>query len=691
MDDLSVLYTDKKLQTVENKIHKEYLQAKKSISKKLDAFVKESSKKEKDLKKKLKNGTITEAEFYSWKAGQFLAEENLRSQLQNMVKVLSDTNTIATNFINNEKADVFAFSGNYTAYEFEHGFGMNFGFDLYNQKAVERLIKENPKILPKKKLDKTKDESWNMRNFRSQITQGILQGESIPKIAERLATVVPDRNEKQMILHARTAMTSAQNGGRQERYKEAQALGIKFKKVWLATLDGRTRDLHANLDGQAVNPDDDFEIDGYYIAYPGDPDAEPEMIYNCRCTMVTELDDYPSHFNRRVQESGEIIAHQTYNEWYIDKVSNDASASIKDLQKLQDKLQREIDKLDVKNNVFSGIWKNQDVTYANYNAKKDSIQGKKDYYENKLSELKGNGISSGTEYDFYTQKLQELEKFETNGKKYAEYTQKLKETNDKIIELRPPEETKVAGKWGPDAYTQDRLDNAVWAKSPREADNELREVSGKVWREATQDQREAIFEYTQSYHKFNEPLRGIEYGTEEFKGVGNTDLDAGRAHNGKMLNDMTDIISKSTYNEDIWLQRGVGFRGMDKFFDCDIDLLKYGTEEELKEQLLGKVVTEYGFMSCGSSKGQGFSGDMILNVYTPAGTQMMYVEPFSAFGDGDGFNWDGISSQDYFGSELETILQQGTQFTVEKIERSYGTIYVDLHVYDQSHVQRWEP
>ena len=140
----------------------------------------------------------------------------------------------------------------------------------------------------------------------------------------------------------------------------------------------------------------------------------------------------------------------------------------------------------------------------------------------------------------------------------------------------------------------------------------------------------------------------------------------------------------------MWFQRGCGFSGMDKFFQCDMDLLMYGSQEELENELLGKVVTEHGFMSMGSSKGSGFSGDIVLNVYTPAGTKMMYVEPFSAFGDGDGRRWDGVSRQDYFGSELETILQQGSQFNITKIERTYGTLFFDIEVTDQSMVQRWE-
>lgn len=329
-DDLSVLYTDKKVQSLEKKLKGVYKEAQKDIEKKTQDFFEKAAKKEQDMLEKVANGSITQDEFDKWKKGKVFAGENWKAQQESIAKVLSNSNSIATAMINGEKADVFAFAGNYTAYDIERGFGVNFGFDLYNEKAVERLIKDNPKILPKEFLKKTKDEKWNMRNVRSQITQGIIQGESIPKIAKRLAEAVPNRNEKQMVLHARTAMTSAQNGGKMQRFKDAEDLGIKFRKVWVATLDSRTRDTHQELDGQAVKPDEPFEVQGMKIMFPGDPDADASLTFNCRCTMVTELDDYPSSFDRRAYDEYEdedggyhrdsyITEKTTYQEWVAGK------------------------------------------------------------------------------------------------------------------------------------------------------------------------------------------------------------------------------------------------------------------------------------------------------------------------------------------------------------------------------------
>ena len=303
-------FADEAVAKLERKFRKIYKQAEKDIEKKMKDFVEENKVQEEQWEEKVKNGKATQKQFDEWKKSQLYVGESWEAQRKSIAYTLANSNDIANNLVNGESIDVFTYAENYTAYEFENGFGVNLSFDVYDKKTVMRLLKDDPDILPLKKLDKLKDVRWNMKNIRSQVLQGILQGESIDKIARRLATIIPNRNENQMKLHARTAITSAQNGGRMERYREAEDLGIKFKKVWLATHDGRARELHLDLDGQAVDPEEPFEIDGYEIMYPGDPWAEPEMVYNCRCTMVTELDKYPSEY-----KSSTYDKKMSFDEW----------------------------------------------------------------------------------------------------------------------------------------------------------------------------------------------------------------------------------------------------------------------------------------------------------------------------------------------------------------------------------------
>ena len=50
-------------------------------------------------------------------------------------------------------------------------------------------------------------------------------------------------------------------------------MGIKLKREWVATLDGRTRHAHAMLDGQKAEIGKPFKVDGYDIMFPGDKSA----------------------------------------------------------------------------------------------------------------------------------------------------------------------------------------------------------------------------------------------------------------------------------------------------------------------------------------------------------------------------------------------------------------------------------
>lgn len=222
-------------------------------------------------------------------------------------------------------------------------------------------------------------------------------------------------------------------------------------------------------------------------------------------------------------------------------------------------------------------------------------------------------------------------------------------------------------------YTKAHLDNAVWCESMEESKKKFAAQALSVWANAKPEEREAIREYTSSYSKFNEPLRGIEYGTGKYKGVGSIDfenigsngygnLKPGEARD--LITNMTNYIDRSAFDEDVWLQRGCNYKGMDKFLNLSKPLKDYSLDE-LKAEILGTKVTEHGFMSCGAAKGTGFDDKPIMfNIYAPAGTKMAYTANFSIFEE-----------------ENEMVLQRGTQFRVAKVEEKPGEgFFIDLEV-----------
>ena len=719
---------------VEKQLKRIYSKAQKEIKAQLQEFTAKFAAKNGEMKANLAAGKITQEDYDKWLKGKVFQHDIWKQKLDQVTKTLTDSNEQAMRIVNGEKMNVFAENANYQAYQMTQETGLNLSFALYDKDAVGRLIREQPNLLPLKTVNGKKDKAWNQKKVSNAVTQGIIQGESLPEIAERIARDTASQNGSAMMRYAQTAMTSAQNAGRMETMERAKSMGIKCKKKWIATLDNRTRDTHAELDGQVVDVDQPFVVGGMEIMYPGDPTADPSLVYNCRCTMGYVYEEYPSdpEYDQRIDnETGQVIQNMPYSEWKAAKENsklNDLNLAKTELAKAQkDFVAHKINP----DKTYSGIWKD-DVQLSDYGAKKSSIQAKRDYYKAEIGKIKQaqkNGENWATDQKLKEKQamLRKLNEFERNGKILEAREKALAKVQDIFQQIglgqnatapttatasktpkkaaqKAAAQTAAAGQAGataaktggfsPQDYSQARKDAALWAKKPKEADDVLRAKSGEVWRTASAKEKDAAYEYTQSYHKFNEPLRGIEYGSSRYLGVGNTDLNAGSARNGERLNALTDLIEKSTYTEDIWLQRVCRYSGMDKFFQCDMGLLQSGSQKELEQALLGKTVTEYGFMSCGSNKGAGLNtkGGVLLNVYCPAGTKMMYVEPFSAFGRGSGMNWDGKKKQSNFGQEVETLLQQGTQFRVTKVTRQgrSGQIFVDIEVTGQDHQQRWK-
>jgi hypothetical protein len=197
-------------------------------------------------------------------------------------KQLLNVNQTALAYVNGKLPEVYAI--NYNALESAVDGVGGYSFTLVDADTIKKLATTDTSLLPYKKLDPAKDIPWNMKRINAEVLQGILQGESMDKIAKRLKHV-QDMNRDSAIRSARTIVTGAENKGRQDSYARAEADGIILQKQWLATDDGRTRHWHAELDGQTVKQDGVFSNAVGLIKYPGDPGAHPSNVYNCRCSM----------------------------------------------------------------------------------------------------------------------------------------------------------------------------------------------------------------------------------------------------------------------------------------------------------------------------------------------------------------------------------------------------------------------
>lgn len=157
--------------------------------------------------------------------------------------------------------------------------------------------------------DNLKDKINIKSKLEREVKKGIMKGESIDEIAQRIQSIVK-ANYNSAVRIARTEVTKQENLARLKSMEETKKAGLNIKKQWLATIDKRTRDRHRITNGQIRDLDKRFSNG---CLYPGDPSANTDEVINCRCTMTTEFVDFDKHeLENKIDKS---LKDKSYKMW----------------------------------------------------------------------------------------------------------------------------------------------------------------------------------------------------------------------------------------------------------------------------------------------------------------------------------------------------------------------------------------
>lgn len=313
--------TNRKLSEIEKRIQKEYAQAQRELTQKMDSHFNAFQAKDEEWRRKLHDGEVTEEQYRKWRTGQMAIGKRWQEMRDTVAEDLVNTTQIAKSIANGYMPEVYALNANYATYEIEKETQMDTSFTLYNAQAVERLIKDDPEVLkpPGKQMEdkiaKGEAVRWEKGQIQSVTIQTILQGESVKNMAKRISRDLCVKDKNAALRYARTAVNGAENAGRLDSFRRAKAMGIDLKKMWIASPDGRTRDWHVDLDGQTVDIEKPFTNELGDIMYPGDSAADPANVWNCRCTMVSQIKGFernPADLNLRPYHK---LGSMTYEEW----------------------------------------------------------------------------------------------------------------------------------------------------------------------------------------------------------------------------------------------------------------------------------------------------------------------------------------------------------------------------------------
>lgn len=314
--------TEKIIAEMEKKLSAEYAQAEKEVKAKLDDYFRRFEAKDAKWQEWVKNGVKTDKQYKQWRTQQIAQGERWTALKEQLAEDFQNANKTARSTIDGYLPEVYAINHNYGIYQIENGGEFATSLTLYDRQTVERLMRDDPELLPppgktvSKAIAQGRAERWSRQKLQSVMAQGILQGESIPKLATRLAKEVGESNRKAAIRNARTMATSAQNAGRYDSYRRARDKGIDLTIEWQATLDQRTRHDHRMLHGQRREVDEPFEVDGIKILYPAQlkgasSDIPQHMIWNCRCTLLAWVKGFEGETIRKTEKMNGM----SFEEW----------------------------------------------------------------------------------------------------------------------------------------------------------------------------------------------------------------------------------------------------------------------------------------------------------------------------------------------------------------------------------------
>lgn len=121
------------------------------------------------------------------------------------------------------------------------------------------------------------------RNITQEISRGIATGLGYGDIARNIAnaTGAPLSRTKTI---ARTEGHRIQQAATADAQQTARERGADVVKQWDATLDGKTRESHAKVDGEIRELEEKFSNG---LMYPGDPSGGAAEVINCRCACLT--------------------------------------------------------------------------------------------------------------------------------------------------------------------------------------------------------------------------------------------------------------------------------------------------------------------------------------------------------------------------------------------------------------------
>ena len=200
-----------------------------------------------------------------------------------------------------------------TLYDLQ-GQGLPFSFPI-DQESMVRAIQLDSKISKGLYSRLGEDVAKLKRMIASDISRGISTGMTFKQIAGQLKAKT-NIGYNNAVRIARTEGHRIQCQAGMDACYKAKDMGADVVKQWDATLDARTRESHAMIDGEIRELDEKFSNG---LMFPGAPSGGAAEVINCRCALLQRarwaLDDSFTKMNNFTKQLETFESPKEYDEF----------------------------------------------------------------------------------------------------------------------------------------------------------------------------------------------------------------------------------------------------------------------------------------------------------------------------------------------------------------------------------------
>ena len=326
MADKAHILTDEKLEEMEKRLSAIYSIAENTVQKKMADYAKSIDEKSAELLQAYKDAETEDEKRKAKKAyirfyRKVVKSKEFVSLSANVSDDLYKANVEASAYINSQTPSIYALNYNYINAE------MAKDIDGFKPQEITDDEAEKYSGYTQQTVDRKKDTEWNKGNLKKSVIAGSLLLLGAYAIMKRSAHSAVEKNHNSASMHSEGMGTDAENKARLDGMYRAEDMGNYITKIWIATLDNRTRDAHAHRDGEEIALDEEFAPG---LSRPRDPNGALAEICNCRCSLkygvgqakgktrssrlgtVTGSYKKPSSFKGTTSQE---IANMTYQEW----------------------------------------------------------------------------------------------------------------------------------------------------------------------------------------------------------------------------------------------------------------------------------------------------------------------------------------------------------------------------------------